>query len=255
MIGLRDDFSSKTKDELAKRVAYRCSNPQCRITTIGPKDGSNGIVNIGEAAHICAASPGGKRYDNNMSSEERSSYDNGIWLCSNCAAMIDRDENNYTVEKLHKWKQEAELQAIKNIMRREVSVDTVELVFISKNDRCIIEKIIEEIEDKNISYMLKDYDYHNDFQIDLLNPLFYLMEYLEQPSVSINNIQLRTQVQELLENIKEFRWIIALKGGPTKYGNGSYIIDFKEDQEAANDLCTKIWESFISLINTYRMFD
>lgn len=55
--------------------------------------------------------------------------------------------------------------------------------------------------------------------------------------------------------IDEFRWIIALKGGPAKYGNGSYIIDFKEDQDAANDICTKIWERYVILVNTYRMFD
>lgn len=71
----------------------------------------------------------------------------------------------------------------------------------------------------------------------------------------ICNFQLREKVQELVEIIDEFRWIIALKGGPAKYGNGSYIIDFKEDQEAANDVCTKIWKRYVLLVNTYRMFD
>ena len=133
MIGLRDDFSIKTKEELAKRVAYKCSNPQCRVPTIGPKDGTNGTVSIGEAAHICAASPGGKRYDNSMSPEQRSSYENGIWLCRNCAAMIDRDEDYYTVDMLHMWKQLAELEASKNIMGRGSCEEQIAL---SNNDRC-----------------------------------------------------------------------------------------------------------------------
>lgn len=30
----RDDFLPKTKDLLAKRVGYRCSNPSCRIERI-----------------------------------------------------------------------------------------------------------------------------------------------------------------------------------------------------------------------------
>lgn len=77
---MRDDFSWKTKEELAKRVAYKCSNPQCRKPTIGANESSNGIVSVGEAAHICAASQGGKRYDANMTPEERTSTDNGIWL-------------------------------------------------------------------------------------------------------------------------------------------------------------------------------
>ena len=55
---MRDEFSVKTKEKLAKRVAYRCSNPQCRKPTIGPKDESDGTISIGEAAHIRAASPG-----------------------------------------------------------------------------------------------------------------------------------------------------------------------------------------------------
>ena len=205
---MRDDFSIKTKEELAKRVAYKCSNPQCRVPTIGPKDGTNGTVSIGEAAHICAASPGGKRYDNSMSPEQRSSYENGIWLCRNCAAMIDRDEDYYTVDMLHMWKQLAELEASKNIMGRGSCEEQIAL---SNNDRCVIDNIIQVVEMGNTSYMLKDFDYHNDFQRDLLSP--------------------------------------------AKYGNGSYIIDFKEDQDAANDICTKIWERYVILVNTYRMFD
>ena len=58
---VRDDFSMKTKEELAKRVAYKCSNPQCRKPTIGANENSDGIVSVEEAAHKSASSPGGKR--------------------------------------------------------------------------------------------------------------------------------------------------------------------------------------------------
>lgn len=70
---MRDNFSAKTKEKLAKGVAYRCSNPNCYKPTIASKKNGDGIINIGEAAHICAASPGGKRYDPKMTAEERSS--------------------------------------------------------------------------------------------------------------------------------------------------------------------------------------
>jgi hypothetical protein len=56
----RDNFTMPTKEALAKRVAYRCSNPRCRAVTIGPHQQSSRAVNI--AAHIAAASPGGPRY-------------------------------------------------------------------------------------------------------------------------------------------------------------------------------------------------
>jgi len=65
-------------------------------------------VNIGVAAHITAASPGFCRYDPTLTSDERSSISNGIWLCQSCAKLIDSDESEYTIEKLRKWKSIAE---------------------------------------------------------------------------------------------------------------------------------------------------
>lgn len=43
-----------------------------------------------------------------MSPEERRHYNNGIWLCKNCAREIDRDEQRFTVALLNKWKCAAE---------------------------------------------------------------------------------------------------------------------------------------------------
>lgn len=149
-----------------------------------------------------------------MSPDERSSYQNGIWLCRNCAAMIDRDENYYTVTLLHAWKRLAELEASNNILGKGMYVESIPL---SNNDRTVVENIIRIIETGNTTYMLKDHDYHSDFQRDMLNPLFALMEYLQQPSASIINPQLREKVQDLLVGIEYFRGIIALKGGPAKY--------------------------------------
>ena len=108
MGGNRDDFTAKTKDILAKKVTYRCSNPNCRCFTCGSGEGKEAVVNIGVAAHICAAAPGGKRYDPNMTKEERKDIDNGIWLCQSCAKLIDSDEIRYPVELLREWKHRAQ---------------------------------------------------------------------------------------------------------------------------------------------------
>ncbi len=104
----RDDFSAKVKNTLAKRVGYRCSNPNCKTTTIGPGYYDDQIVSIGVAAHIAAAAEGGPRYDKTMTKEERESASNGIWLCQNCSKMIDSDAEKYSVELLKKWKEAAE---------------------------------------------------------------------------------------------------------------------------------------------------
>lgn len=107
----RDDFSQKTKEILAKRVGYRCSNPCCGCATVFPgNEDKLNVAVIGQAAHITAASPGGPRYDASMTAEERSSIENGIWLCNKCARLIDVDEKDYPAEMLHQWKMNAEEQ-------------------------------------------------------------------------------------------------------------------------------------------------
>lgn len=52
-----------------------CSNPTCRVHTLGSAFLAENSVSIGEAAHIYAASPGGPRYSDGMSEELRRSYE------------------------------------------------------------------------------------------------------------------------------------------------------------------------------------
>jgi hypothetical protein len=69
-------------------------------------------LGIGEAAHIRAAAPGGPRYDENQTPEERASSKNGIFLCPNCARIVDRDESAYSPDDLYRLKDMAERQAV-----------------------------------------------------------------------------------------------------------------------------------------------
>jgi len=108
---MRDDFDAKTKETLARRVGYRCSNPDCGRLTSGPQEDPTKAVSIGVAAHITAASEGGPRYVRGLSHEGRRSVDNGIWLCQNCAKLIDSDLRRYTPELLREWKRQAEERA------------------------------------------------------------------------------------------------------------------------------------------------
>jgi hypothetical protein len=108
---VRDGFSIDTIAQLAKRVGGRCSNPDCRRQTSGPRDDVSKSVNIGVAAHISAASPGGARYDPNISRAARRSISNGVWLCQNCAKLIDNDSERYSVHVLRDWKSIAEESA------------------------------------------------------------------------------------------------------------------------------------------------
>lgn len=105
---MRDNFSLKAKNVLAGRVGYLCSNPNCKKPTCGPNLDSHKVVNIGVAAHITAASKGGPRYNPNLNSTQRKSLENGIWLCQNCAKLIDSNENKYSVSVINEWKVKAE---------------------------------------------------------------------------------------------------------------------------------------------------
>lgn len=105
----RSDFSEQTKRYLALRAGHRCSFTGCRQATSGPsRESPSAVTNIGEASHICAASPGGRRYDPAVTPEERSHIDNGIWLCVTHARLIDRDEVEYPAERLRRMKREHE---------------------------------------------------------------------------------------------------------------------------------------------------
>jgi hypothetical protein len=112
---MRDDFSISIKDNLARRAGGRCSNQGCKKVTFGPHSLPTSSVNIGVAAHITAASPGGPRYDPAITQTERSSIVNAIWLCQNCAKLIDSDPARFTVATLRQWKQHAEAEVLREI--------------------------------------------------------------------------------------------------------------------------------------------
>jgi len=83
--------------------------------TSGPQIDASKSINIGVAAHITAAAPGGPRYDARLSPSERKSIQNGIWLCQSCAKLIDSDPERYTLSLLEEWKQKAEAAALAEI--------------------------------------------------------------------------------------------------------------------------------------------
>ena len=64
---------------------------------------------IGIAAHICAAAPGGPRYDPTMTPEQRSSIENGIWVCRTHSGVIDCDVVTYPADRLRDMKRRHEL--------------------------------------------------------------------------------------------------------------------------------------------------
>lgn len=107
---MRDDFTQATVQRLAKRVGFRCSNPDCRKPTSGP-GADGGTVSLGVAAHITAASQGGPRFNEHLTHEGRRAAENGIWLCQQCSRLVDANDSAYDVTDLIEWKTFAEAAA------------------------------------------------------------------------------------------------------------------------------------------------
>jgi hypothetical protein len=145
---MREEFTQRTKEILAKRVAWRCSFRGCGIVTIGPGHESNeSIINLGEAAHINAASPLGPRFDEKMTSIERTSIDNGIWMCRHHARLIDSDCINYSSETIRQWKLLAEEEAYRTL--KEVGKDNFKIptTLVSIGEEVIFEGVWKAVKD------------------------------------------------------------------------------------------------------------
>lgn len=119
-----NDFPTWVVRTLAIRTGHRCSNPVCRRLTSGPHSEDDKIVTTGEAAHVRSASEKGPRHDAAVSPEYVRSIKNGIWMCSSCSDMIDKDEKRYPVATLEAWRQAAEAAADAE-MQRGIAATTI----------------------------------------------------------------------------------------------------------------------------------
>jgi len=121
----RDDFSGGVKSFLAARAGFRCSKPDCRALTIGPSaEDIDARTSIGVASHITAASPGGPRFDSTLTSEERRSIKNGIWMCQTHGKEIDDDKVSFSADILRAWKRDAEEDA-RELLGRPISAQAL----------------------------------------------------------------------------------------------------------------------------------
>src|SRR5580704_2606801 len=155
---MSDEFSDQVKRALAARVGHRCSNPECRAATSGPQDDPTRSVNVGVAAHITAASPGGPRYDPDLLPQERSAPSNGIWLCQNDGKLVDNDAARFTVDVLMKWKLDAETEAKERVGRTYVSTTTTTPTMLALGSIVRIAPIVPREHEQSDYEVMKDSD-------------------------------------------------------------------------------------------------
>ncbi|MGZ0710098.1 hypothetical protein ACWPKO_17345 [Coraliomargarita sp. W4R53] len=148
----RDNFSASVKQKVAERAGFLCSNPTCNRMTIGPcTSNSSKSTKTGEAAHICAASPGGPRYNMGQTSAQRAGIGNAIWLCGTCAILIDKNKGlSYPESHLRRWKNDHE-DLVKECLEGEKRF----LVRgnIEPSDRPISRKIVKFLEPRGVLFV------------------------------------------------------------------------------------------------------
>ena len=108
----RHNFSKHVKKVICSRAGWKCC--KCYATTYGGE---------GQAAHIKAASPGGPRFDPDITEKERKSTSNGIWLCATCHQTVDETPETYTPQQLRTMKERRENMAYQELRANENRVE------------------------------------------------------------------------------------------------------------------------------------
>jgi len=127
------DMSDKDLKLLFGKSGSLCAISTCRKKLIVEKtDAGDDESIVGQMAHIKGDKPNSKRYDSTMSEKERNGYGNRILLCSVCHKIIDDQEKEYTVEKLHKIKDEHEEWISQKLAQEITDITFVELEIITK---------------------------------------------------------------------------------------------------------------------------
>lgn len=135
------NFSKPTREQLAMSANFRCARPGCGLVThfYDPTEGKT--INIqGQAAHIHAASLRGPRFDLELTDSQVKHYDNGVWLCANCATLIDRLPADYPPEMLRSWQEDA----VERIRRTGLGISQ-HLRPDPRGDSRVVSKFLEEI--------------------------------------------------------------------------------------------------------------
>ncbi|MFD3512480.1 HNH endonuclease signature motif containing protein [Streptomyces sp. NPDC058657] len=135
-------YTSGTHAALMSLCRGTCYWPTCDEPVTKLVDGEH-ILNL-EIAHIRAVSSGGKRFDQNMTLNDRNDFKNLLLLCKAHHIRVDgRDSDQYTVKMLQTWKKDREsdgldaLQGIRGLTEdrfRELVSESFESFFYETND-------------------------------------------------------------------------------------------------------------------------
>jgi len=109
-----------------------CALPDCRKEIILDGNGIDPSAIVGELAHIKGEKLGVKRYDQNMTDQQRNNHENLILVCPSCHTKIDNQPNTYTVEELLRIKSEHEAWVRNSLKSEVINVSFAELSVVTR---------------------------------------------------------------------------------------------------------------------------
>lgn len=116
------------------RSGNMCAFPDCKKVLVIDETSTDDPSIIGEEAHIVAQKDDGPRGKSILTYEQRDKYENLILLCSIHHKIIDDQENEYTVEELHQFKETHEnwVKNNLNIDSKKIKDDEIYATYIEK---------------------------------------------------------------------------------------------------------------------------
>ena len=110
------------------RAAQKCSFPDCEMKLTQDKILASDSFPLGQQAHIIGATKNSPRGKSNLTKKERDSYYNLILLCPNHHTLIDKNPDDYTIEKLHLFKDRHEYWIEHTLSQSKDSLQTAQTV-------------------------------------------------------------------------------------------------------------------------------
>lgn len=128
---------SADKNHLWGMSAGRCAYPDCRIVLTKEGNEQDGLVTIGEIAHIFAHSKEGPRPNPDGFTEQTNKYENLILLCRNHHREVDGQPNTYSVAVLQRWKADHERWVVERLALEEFNSADLESIITWLTDHSI----------------------------------------------------------------------------------------------------------------------
>lgn len=131
-------ISEQVKRRLWSSSGGFCQNPSCRTELFRFFD-SGKATSLEQFAHVIAQKPSGPRGKDSLPVSQRDEFDNLIMLCPACHTIVDKNQAEYDIQLLLRWKDEHE-STINNALICPVFDTRVEL-------RSEIEKLLARNEE------------------------------------------------------------------------------------------------------------